>query len=187
MYKLNLTTNHALSLLGLINYDNAATIVTPLTLDEVSLEHIGFTPEDRAIVKVAKKSYTVDSVEVNYTKLNLGDFVVMDGSGEDQGDFAWYKPDEWDDETHPALAVEAFKVAAIRAGIDPDAAFQGGITATRTFDAEANRYFLNFAVSSYVWHEAVSFPMPKHFSEVVTVQDLNGFYFEPIAAEAVVE
>lgn len=192
MYKLNLAANHVNSLLGLINYDNSATIVTPLTIEEVSLTADGFNAEDRALVTIAKKSYPADTVQVNYTKLNLGDFVEMhldgdiNGPGTTGGDFGWYKPDEWEDATHKPLAIAAFKVAAAREGIDIDAA-TASVTVERSFDEEANRFFLEFTVVSYVWHEKVSFGMPKHFSEVVTVQDLNGFYFEPISADAVVE
>lgn len=192
MYKLNLAANHVNSLLGLVNYDNAATIVTPLTIEEVSLTADGFNAEDRALVTIAKKSYPADTVQVNYTKLNLGDFVEMhldgdiNGPGTTGGDFGWYKPDEWEDSTHKALAIAAFKVAAAREGIDIDAA-TASISVERSFDEEANRFILDFTVTSYVWNDKVSFGMPKHFSEVVTVQDLNGFYFEPISADSVVE
>lgn len=192
MYKLNLAANHAESLLGLINHDNASTIVSPLTLEEVSLQADGFNAEDRALVTVTKKAYPADNVQVNYTKLNLGDFVEMhldgDINGPDTtgGDFSWYKPDQWENITHKPLAIAAFKQAAAREGIDLDAA-AASVEVTRVFDEEANRFFLEFSVVSYVWHEKVSFGMPKHFSEVVTVQDLNGFIFEPISADSVVE
>lgn len=191
MYKLNLAMNHVDSLLGLVNYDNAATIVTPLTQEEVAVEALGIE-EGRHVVKLTKKSYTADTVDVNYTKLNLGDFVTMhldgdiNGEGTTGGDFGWYFPDQWEDLTHKPLAIAALKQAAGREGIDLNAA-AASIEVTRVFDAEANRFFLVYTVSSYVWEAEVTFAMPKHFSEVVTVQDLNGFYFEPISADAVVE
>lgn len=191
MYKLNLAMNHVNSLLGLINYDNSATIVTPLTQEEVSLEAKGVV-EGRHVVELTKKSYAADKVSVNYTKLNLGDFVTMhldgdiNGEGSTGGDFEWYLPDQWEDTTHKPLAINALKRAAAREGIDLNAA-AASIDVVREFDAEANRFFVKYTVTSYVWEASVSFAMPKHFSEVVTVQDLNGFYFEPIAAESVVE
>lgn len=182
-YIVNLGTPHRQSLLELINHDNAATIGTPLTVAEYSLSENVKQGDESYNATVTNKAYTADQVTVNYTKLAIGDFVTM---AEATDDFDWYAPDNWEEATSVPQALAAFKAACIRDGVNPDAAFDT-IEITRTFDAPSNHYMLNITVSSFVWKETVSYQMPKHFSEVIDVTDMNGFVFTPIAAESVVD
>lgn len=182
-YIVNLGTPHRQSLLELINHDNAATIGAPLTVAEYSLSDNADQGDGTYNATVTNKAYTADQVTVNYTKLAIGDFVTMT---EAQDDFDWYVPDVWNDAEDIPEALAAFKAACIRDGINPDAAFDS-IEVTRSFDTPSNHYMLNITVSSFVWKETVSFQMPKHFSEVIDVTDMNGFVFSPIAAESVVD
>lgn len=182
-YNTNLGAPHRQELLNLINHDNAATIGDPLKVEGYGLSENTLLESGSYSAKVTNKSYTADTVVVEYTKLALGDFVTMTVDG---GDFDWYTPDDWDDATSIPAAIAAFKAAAVRDGINPDAAFDS-ITVSRAFSEVANRFIMTVTVESFVWKETVAFEMPKHFSEVIEVTDLAGFVFSPIAVEAVVE
>ncbi len=182
-YIVNLGTPHRQSLLELINHDNAATIVAPLTVAEYALSDNAVQGDESYNATVTNKAYTADQVTVNYTKLAIGDFVTMTEAGDD---FDWYAPDNWEEATSVPLALASFKAACVRDGVNPDAAFES-IAITRTFDSAKNHFMLNITVSSFVWKETVSFQMPKHFSEVIDVTDMNGFVFSPIAVESVVD
>lgn len=182
-YIVNLGTPHRQSLLELINHDNAATIGAPLTVAEFSLSDNAVQGDESYNATVTNKAYTADQVTVNYTKLAIGDFVTMTEAGDD---FDWYAPDNWEEATSVPQALASFKAACIRDGVNPDAAFDS-IEVTRTFDSAKNHYMLNITVSSFVWKETVSYQMPKHFSEVIEVTDMNGFIFSPIAVESVVD
>lgn len=182
-YIVNLGTPHRQSLLELINHDNAATIGAPLTVAEFSLSDNAVQGDESYNATVTNKAYSADQVTVNYTKLAIGDFVTMTEAGDD---FDWYAPDNWEEATSVPQALASFKAACIRDGVNPDAAFDS-IDITRTFDSAKNHYMLNITVSSFVWKETVSYQMPKHFSEVIEVTDMNGFIFSPIAVETVVD
>lgn len=182
-YIVNLGTPHRQSLLELINHDNSATIGAPLTVAEFALSDNAKQGDESYNATVTNKAYTADQVTVNYTKLAIGDFVTMTEAADD---FDWYAPDNWDEVTSVPQALAAFKAACVRDGVNPDAAFDS-IDITRSFDSTKNHYMLDITVSSFVWKETVSFQMPKHFSEVIEVTDMNGFVFSPIAVESVVD
>lgn len=182
-YIVNLGTAHRQSLLELINHDNAATIGAPLTVAEYALSDNAKQGDESYNATVTNKAYTADQVTVNYTKLAIGDFVTMTEAGDD---FDWYAPDNWEEATSVPQALAAFKAACVRDGVNPDAAFDS-IDITRSFDSAKNHFMLDITVSSFVWKETVSFQMPKHFSEVIEVTDMNGFIFSPIAVESVVD
>lgn len=188
-YILNMTTPHRQSFIGLVNNDNAGTVGTALTLADVllrserALEGAELSTIQRShALTLENVAYAADFVEVFFNKVALADVVTMT---EADGDFDWYAPDTWDAGTSPAIAIAAFKAAAVRAGIDPTAAMEN-ITVDRRHDAGENRFYVQFSVTSLVFHTTVEFPMPKHFSDVVTVKDLNGFVYAPIEASAVV-
>lgn len=189
-YILDMTVAHRLSLLGLVNEDNAATIGTPLTLVNTNIKNarvVDQVSEDVArghAVTLENAAYPADFVEVYFNKIQMADVVEMVISDTAASDFDWYAPDNWDAETSPADAIEAFELAAARAGVGP-AAYQD-IAVTRRFDGTENAYYLDFTFTSLVFEEAVSYRMPKFFSEDITVTNLNGFVFTPIAAEDVV-
>ena len=182
-YIVNLGKAHRQSLLELINHDNAATIGAPLTVAEFALSDNVKQGDESYNATVTNKSYTADQVVVNYNKLAMGDFISMTEAADD---FDWYVPDTWDEAVDVPKAIAAFKAACLRDGVNPDAAFDT-IEVSRTFDAPSNHYQLNITVSSFVWKETVSYQMPKHFSEVIDVTDMNGFVFAPIAVDAVVD
>ena len=71
-------------------------------------------------------------------------------------------------------------------GIDPEVAMEA-IAVTRHYDGDLNKYFLDIALTSMVFKASASFAMPKHFSETVTIFELNGFIYSPIDPAAVVE
>lgn len=188
-YVLDMTKPHRQSLIELVNNDNAATIGTPLTLADVVLkgeravDKVGESIDREFAVTLENAKYAADVVEVYFNKVELADVMTMTI---DDGDFDWYVPDEWDLAVDGPEAIAAFKVAATRATIDADAALEG-LTVDRSFNAEQNRYFLDFSLTSFVFHDAVSFQMPKHFSEIITVTELNGFIYSPIQPGDVVE
>lgn len=186
-YQLDMTKAHKQSFIELVNHDNAATIETPLTLSNTLIrdERVVAGAEGVArefAVTLENAAYAADTVEVFFNKVQLAD--VM-GMTEADNDFDWYTPDDWEDATSIPAAIEAFKVAAIRAGIDPVAAMES-VAVTRHKNETENRYYLDFTLTSMVFHGTVSFMMPKHFSEVIKVKALNGFVFTPIAPEDVV-
>ncbi len=187
-YVLDMTKPHRQSLIELVNNDNAATIGTPLTLAEVLLKNervvdkVGESIDREFAVTLERADYAADFVEVFFNKVQLADVMSMTI---ETGDFDWYVPDEWDLAVDGPEAIAQFKVAATRAGINADAALEA-LTVDRSFNAEENRYYLDFSLTSFVFHGTVSFKMPKHFSEVITVTELNGFIYSPIQAGDVV-
>lgn len=187
-YILDMTKPDQQSFIELVNNDNAETIGVELTLETVNL--VGERPvlEAESIprqfaVTIENKAYVKDKVEVYFNKVYLEDVVEMSA---EQGDFDWYDPDTWDDGTSPELAVTAFKAAAVRSGVGADAVLHD-VVATREYDNELNRYYLVIATTSMVFHTDAKFQMPKHFSETVSVTELNGFIYEPIKPEDVVD
>lgn len=187
-YVLDMTKAHRQSFIELVNHDNVSTVGTALTLESVLLvgerevlpaEEI---PREYAVT-LQNANYAPDTVEVYFNKVALAD--VTDMSLEN-GDFDWYAPDDWEAGTSPALAVAAFKAAALRDGVDLDAAADS-VSVTRRLDGVSNRYFLDFEVVSMVFKPTISIQMPKHFSETITTTKLNGFIYSPIPVESVVE
>lgn len=190
-YILDMTKAHRTSFIELVNHDNAATVGEPLTLANTLLQgEAAVVPEDNVQrefkVTLVNAGYAPDTVEVFWNKVKLEDVMEMIISEGADNDFDWYKPDTWDDDTSPADAIAAFKSAAIRDGIDPEAALEG-LTVTRIFNAEENRYYLEYSLTSMVFHSTALFRMPRHFSEEITVTNLNGFVYSPIQPEDVVE
>ncbi len=190
-YVLDMTKAHRQSFIELVNNDNAATIQSPLTLAntllkaERAVDKVGEGIDREYAVTLENQAYAPDTVEVFWNKVELADVMEMIISEDPSNDFNWYTPDNWDDVTSPADAITAFKAAAVRAGIDPESALEG-VTVSRRFDGTANRYFLDFVVTSMVFNETASFRMPRHFSEEVTVTQLNGFVYAPIEAADVI-
>lgn len=186
-YLLDLQKPHRQSLIELVNNDNAATVGTALTLGSVSLSPARDVLPAEGIarefgVTLTNISYAPDTVEVFFNKVALPDLMTMPAS-----DFqGWYDPDTWVEGTSNADAVNAFKAAAVRAGIDPTSALEN-ITVSRIHKAEENRFYIVVALDSYVFKTGAEFVMPKHFSETVTVTELNGFIYSPIALAAVVD
>jgi len=172
-YILDMTKNDQQSFIELVNNDNAATIGEALTLEGVNLVNERPVLEAEGIPR---------QFALFFNKVKLEDVVTMSSEA---GDFNWYDPDTWEDATSPAQAVTAFKAAAVRAGMDPEAILHD-VVATREYDNELNRYYLVIATTSMVFHTGAKFQMPKHFSETVTVTELNGFIYEPIKPEDVV-
>lgn len=99
---------------------------------------------------------------------------------------SWYDPDNWNAETSPADALPAFAAAALRANVDIDAAMEG-LTFTREYNSTENYYYMRVVGTSMVFAVDTLFRMPKYFNEIVTVTELNGFIYSPIAPETVVE
>ena len=184
-YVLDMTESHKQSFIELVNNDNITTIGSNLTLDDVN-----FTGE-RLIYHIAGRNYAVtlenshyakDKVEVYWNKLALGDVVTMEAS-----DFwGWYDPDTWNAETSPADALPAFAAAALRANVDVNVAMEN-LVFTREYNSTENYYYMRVVGTSMVFAVDTLFRMPKYFSEIVTVTELNGFIYSPIAPEAVVE
>lgn len=190
-YVLDMTKAHKQSFIELVNSDNAATIQTPLTLAAVLIKNervvdkVGEGIDRGFAVTLENAAYAPDTVEVFWNKVELADVMEMIISDTGANDFDWYTPDNWDDQTSPAQAIAAFQAAATRAGIDPAATMEN-IGVTRRFDNTENRYFLDFTLTSMVFDGTVTFRMPRHFSEEVTVTKLNGFVYSPIQAADVV-
>lgn len=188
-YVLDMTKAHKLSFIELVNNDNVATIGTALTLADVNF--VGERAVDPAneptiarefAVTLQNSKYAADQVEVYWNKIALTDVMSMPAEVFQ----SWYDPDTWDDATSPALGLAAFQAAAAHAHIDPAKAMEN-VVITRRFDSDLNRYFMDVALTSMVFKTGASFAMPKHFSEIVTTFELNGFIYSPIDPAAVVE
>jgi len=190
-YVLDMTKAHRQSFIELVNNDNAATVQSPLTLAntllkaERAVDKVGEGIDRGYAITLENQAYAPDTVEVFWNKVELADVMEMIISEDPANDFNWYTPDNWDDATSPAEAITAFKAAAVRAGTDPESALEG-VTVSRRFDGTANRFFLDFVVTSMVFNETASFRMPRHFSEEVSITKLNGFVYAPIESADVI-
>jgi len=190
-YVLDMKKAHRQSFIELVNNDNVATVETPLTLTDVAIrdervvDKAGEDIDRGYAVTLENTAYAPDTVEVFWNKIKLEDVMEMIISEDPENDFNWYAPDDWDDATSPAQAIEAFRAAALRDGVDTLAALEA-VAVTRRFDGTANRYFLDFTNTSMVFASVASFRMPRHFYEEVTVTELNGFVYSPIQAADVV-
>lgn len=185
--QVNPQLSHRAELLRMISDVNQATIGTSLTIANTLLgarSEVDVDGTMKTAVELTDSTFSNDKCTVNYNRLALVDYIPEMTA--DAGDFDWYAPDEWVPETSPAQAVEAFKVAVERAGISFDNQFDS-VTVTRRFDDPRNRFVLDYAISSFVWKDTFTAVMPRHFSEEITVTDLDGLYFTPIAAASVVE
>lgn len=189
LYALNPVNSHREELLEMVNYVNQATIGTPLTLATVNIgerstyENYDVPGPVKTAVTLTNSKYPTDQRGITYNRLPLSAFMEMTVEA---GDFNWYAPDEWVPETSPGQAVTAMKAAALRAGIDLEQQADS-VTASRAFDEVKNRYVITYTVSSYVWEDTFEVTLPRHFSEEITVTDLNGLYFSPIPAESIVD
>lgn len=188
-YVLDMTKAHKQSFIELVNNDNVSTIGTNLTLadvnfiDEREVDPVAEPTIARGFaVTLENSKYAKDKVEVYWNRLALGDVVTMEAS-----DFqSWYDPDTWADETSPVLALPALAAAAARANVDIAQAMEC-LTIAREYNSTENYYYMRVVGISMVFVVDTLFRMPKHFSEIVTVTELNGFIYSPIAPEAVVE
>ena len=188
-YVLDMTKAHKQSFIELVNNDNVATIGTELTLADVNfigerlVDHVAEpTIARNYAVTLQNSKYAKDKVEVYWNKLALGDVVTMTAE-----DFqSWYDPDAWNAETSPAQGYDALLAAALRANVDIDQVLED-VVITREYNSTENYYYMRVVGTSMVFDANTVYRMPKHFSEIVTVTELNGFIYSPIAPEAVVE
>ena len=185
-YLVHLKNPHRNELIGLVNWNNNATIGENLSLVNLNLINPRATvPEDNVTrayaVTLQNKAYPADIVEVYYNKIALTDIMTMVATDFD----GWYDPDTWEDGTHKAAALSAFAAAALRANIDTTQILES-LDVERIYKAEENRYYLKFSFTSFVLETGAEFVMPKHFSETVTNAELAGFIYSPIQANAVV-
>ena len=185
-YLVNLKNPHRNELIGLVNWDNSATIGENLSLVNLNLINPRATvPEDNVnrayAVTLQNKAYPADTVEVYHNKIALTDVMSMVATDFD----GWYDPDTWSNDTHIFAALDAFAAAALRANIDTTQILED-LDVVRIYKAEENRYYLKFTFTSFALESGAEFVMPKHFSETVTNSDLAGFIYSPIQAAAVV-
>ena len=194
-YVLDMTKLHKQSFIELVNNDNVATIGTELTLADVNfigerlVDHVAEpTIARNYAVTLQNSKYAPDTVEVYWNKLALGDVVTMTAS-----DFQdWYDPDTWYDSnifdyaTPSAQGYDALRTAALRANVDIGQVLEN-VVITREYNSTENYYYMRVVGTSMVFDANTVYRMPKHFSEIVTVTELNGFIYSPIAPEAVVE
>ena len=188
-YVLDMTKAHKQSFIELVNNDNLTTIGTELALDDVNFidERLVDPVAEPTIarkyaVTLENSKYAKDKVEVYWNKLALGDVMTMDAT-----DFQyWYDPNTWDDETSQVMGYDALRSAAARVGIDVDQTIENAVI-TREYNSTENYYYMRVVGTSMVFEVDTLFRIPKYFSEIVTVTELNGFIYSPIAPEAVVE
>lgn len=188
-FVLNPRKSHREQLLAMVNFHNQATIGTPLTIANTLLSNktVVDAQTGATSVRLTNSKYANDIVDITYTRLSLADFVSMELDDQSPNyDFGWYTPDTWVPETSPGAAVAALKAAASRQNVDLDLSADS-VEAIRVFDDVLNRYKLVITINSFVWQETVEYVMPRHFSEEITVTNLNGLTFTPITAESVVD
>lgn len=191
-YILDATKAHKQSFIELVNSDNAGTIQAPLTLTSTLLVNEKVLGDDLATstgreygVTLQNAKYAADVVDVYFNKIALPDLVELRASQDAaESDFNWYDADVWTEDS-PAQAIAKLKERAALVGIDTDNAMEN-ISVTREFNETDNHYYLNFAFTSMVFKTGALFQMPRQFSDEVTVTALDGFAYEPIAAEDVV-
>lgn len=183
-YLLNPRKSHRAELLAMVSHYNQATIGAPLTIANTQLAEktIVDASTGATSVKLINSEFPTDTTVVNYFRLPLAEVVSMD---EELGDFDWYAPDTWAPETSPAAAAAAIKAAAKRQNVDLDTSADT-VSVTREWDETLNRFKLIVTVESFVWRESAVYVMPRHFSEEITVTNLNGLVFTPISIESVV-
>lgn len=186
-YVLDLTKPHRQSMIELVNNDNVATIGTDLTLTNTNLINPRAVAVEEGVprshaVTLQNAAYAADTVEVFYNKIALTDCMTMPASYFD----GWYDPDTWDEGTSPAAALAALTQAATDAGVTLANVLES-LVITRVHNAQENRYYLHLEFDSFVFNTGAEFIMPKHFSETVTVTNLGGFIYDPIAPESVTE
>ena len=212
-YALDFTKNHRLSLLELADYDNAGTIETELDLsnttvsDAVAVDPVGGSAEDIAAYPTHKFSAILtnknavsqgkyfDTVKVYFNKVDLSQKLVLSAAVFQD----WYDSDTWEesDSLVKAQGLAAIKAAALAQGIDLEALTTGNpLTIKRVQDSVTQRYYIVLEGESLVFRTDVneatgrshaSWQLPQQFSDIVTVTELDGFNFSPIAAASVVE
>ena len=212
-FVLDFTKNHRLSLLELADYDNAGTIETPLDLSNTivsdaakvdgvtgSAADIDAFPTHKFSAILTNKNAVsqgsnFDSVKVYFNKVDLSQKLVLSAAVFQD----WYDSDTWDETNSlvKATGLAAIKSAALAQGIDLDALTTGNpLTIKRIKDNTTQRYYIVLEGESMVFRTDVneatgrsyaSWQLPQQFSDIVTVTELDGFNFSPIAAVSVVE
>ena len=212
-FVLDFTKNHRLSLLELADYDNAGTIETPLDLSNTTVSDAALvdgvtgsvadidafpTHKFSAILtnkNAVSQGSNFDSVKVYFNKVDLSQKLVLSAAVFQD----WYDSDTWDETNSlvKATGLAAIKSAALAQGIDLDALTTGNpLTIKRIKDNTTQRYYIVLEGESMVFRTDVngvtgrsyaSWQLPQQFSDIVTVTELDGFNFSPIAAVSVVE
>ncbi len=175
LYKLNPLLPYDQCLIDLINNDNAGIIVPPLKLSDVLFKNERPNPSSTGIdrqfiITMANSANLNETVDLYYNKVHLSDMVTIP----DELIVGWYDPEKWNDATDLPKLKNALVVAMTNAGINPNAAVSG-LSVTREYDVNENRWYLVEKCSSYVFHTGDRWLLPLYLSEVVTNRILDGF------------
>ncbi|QXO09537.1 hypothetical protein pEaSNUABM11_00113 [Erwinia phage pEa_SNUABM_11] len=175
------TRTHQQSLLDLVNFANADTVETLLTVANTGITKRGELYPGVYGLRLSNLSAEDDTVDVQHTKIELGDILLFS-----QDDLKWFNPlnipsltNVWDN-----AALQMVEGAIAKLGFTISKIFNPPNGCFVTYNADEQAWFITFRCDSFVFEELFLYRLPHYFGEYVTVKDLLGFQFNPIGSTA---
>jgi len=173
------TRTHQQSLLDLVNFANADTVKTDLSVANTGIEKLESFVPGFYTVRLSNLSANDDYVDVQHTKIQLGDVLTFSPT-----ELAWFNPlsvpssnGTWDNAgrtmVEAALTQLGFTLGRITNA--PNACF------VRYSDSD-QRWLLTFMCDSFVFAETFVYALPHYWGEDVTQRNLLGFKPIPIGS-----
>lgn len=173
------TRTHQQSLLDLVNYANADTVETLLSVANTGITKRGEIYPGVYGLRLTNLSKEDDTVDVQHTKIELGDVLLFS-----QADLSWFNPlnvpssnTVWD-----AAALQMVEGAIAKLGFTVAKIFNPPNACFVTYNSDERGWFITFRCDSFVFEELFQYRLPHYFGEFVTVKDLLGFQFNPIGS-----
>lgn len=181
-YRLNMQQPHRQCLIDLFNNDNAATLVTPVSLATVDIINEMKLPANSGIpreftARLVNRSASGDSYDIYYNKVAINSVVTMTDESFD----SWYNPFGWSDDVDLAKARSAFYKACRDIGMEPLQQLEN-IVITR--EKINGIYCLKVTCKSFVFHAEAIYPIPLYLQDVVYVTDLDGLIHPVLKPQA---
>ncbi len=179
--------------------------VTHVWVDETEITGSGAAAEVTVPVTRGWHCITLMAFNVGDGPAYIGGTIAKDGAYVLKTDLSWkaldvttiveydenrIPPIGYDREQYKELALEAFKDAAMRQGIDTDEQMAGiSLAFVERNELGANVVYMVMTFESYTLNDGVhaEFRLPAYFSDVISVTRLRGFVYVPIESVDVVE
>lgn len=178
-FTINRTRTHQQSLLDLVNFANADTVDTLLTVANTGITKRGEIYPGVYGLRLSNLSAEDDTVDVQHTKIELGDILLFS-----QDDLKWFNPlnvpsttNVWDN-----AAQQMVEGAIAKLGFTISKIFNPPNGCFVTYNTDESAWFITFRCDSFVFEELFQYRLPHYFGEFVTVKDLLGFQFNPVGS-----
>lgn len=176
-FVIDFSHHHSQTLLDLVNFCNQDTVYVPLSTDNILVENMA--PPTRAgrwSVKLTDKKKPDDYVVVQYTKINLDEFITIPAKHLGWFDLSKGKPSDLSVWSQPAM--EAFEATCEDYGMVVAKAWENPSQCHVEYDPTVDRYVLVYECESFVYGPRSRFVLPYNLGQDVVQTQLDGLNYD---------